>query len=508
MRTVTAVAALTLLVEGAPLAAQQSRSGGLEGTIAQWISSRAVSAAQVSLVYLESEASNTVTTAVDARGRYRLDSLPAGRYLVQVSHPTLDSLDVTLPPGQLKIAAGRPTRSDFSLPSGERLRAMVCPGVSLGADRAVVAGRVIDAESEGPLAGAHVVALWTEISIDRKSKQIVTQQKQTVVSTRRDGEYRLCGVPAVKSLSLQIQHGGRAGAATRLSVMPEEGVAIRDFSMSMRSAPTIAALDSLERLAAAALADTTSNAATARPELELIGDATLTGTVRTMAGQPLANAEVRVRHGQAAAVTDQSGRFTLGNLPSGTQMLLVRQLGFVLAEIPVELRSNRSREVNVQMTRAVTLDSVRVLASQRPSLAEFEHNRKTNLQGRFLTLSQIQQSRAKNTSDLLPLLGGYVLMGRTPLVKMKDTDFDPPGTHSCKGANVVIDGVDGMEVDDVQPNQIAGIELYKDAASAPLQYAGRANCGLIVIWLRPGPRWHGWKNLFNNSARLQHEATP
>jgi hypothetical protein len=189
-------------------------------------------------------------------------------------------------------------------------------------------------------------------------------------------------------------------------------------------------------------------------------------------------------------------------------MLLVRQLGFVLAEIPVELRSNRSREVNVQMTRAVTLDSVRVLASQRPSLAEFEHNRKTNLQGRFLTLSQIQQSRAKNTSDLLPLLGGYVLMGRTPLVKMKDTDFDPPGTHSCKGANVVIDGVDGMEVDDVQPNQIAGIELYKDAASAPLQYAGRANCGLIVIWLRPGPRWHGWKNLFNNSARLQHEATP
>ena len=501
MRTVTAVTALTLLVESSPLVAQQTRQGGLEGRIAQWILSRSVQAAQVSLVRLESDTANTVTALVDASGRYRLDSLPAGRYLVQVSHPTLDSLDVTLPPGQLQIAAGKPNRSDFSLPSGERLRTMVCPGVALGPEKGVVAGHVIDADTEAPIVGAQVVAVWNEISIDRKTREVVTQQKQTVVSTRRGGEYRLCGVPATKSLALQLQHNGRASAATRLTVSPEEGVVVRNLSLSMRSAPTIGALDSLERLAATIRRDSAAGAAMARPELELTGDAELTGTVRTASGQPVANAEVRVRHGRASTLTDEAGRFTLGGLPPGTQMLLVRQLGYALAEIPVELRSSRSREVNVQMTRAVTLDSVRVLASPRPSLAEFEHNRKTNLMGRFLTLSQIQQSGAKNTSDLLPLLGGYVLMGRTPLVKMKDTDFDPPGTHSCKGANVVIDGVDGMEVDDVQPNQIAGIELYKDAASAPLQYSGRANCGLVVIWLRPGPRWQGWRALFGGAPR-------
>jgi hypothetical protein len=188
-------------------------------------------------------------------------------------------------------------------------------------------------------------------------------------------------------------------------------------------------------------------------------------------------------------------------------MLLVRQLGYVLAEMPVELRSKRSLDVNVQMRRAVTLDSVRVTASQW-RLAEFEHNRKTNLLGRFLTLADIQQSQAKKTSDLLPLLGGQVMMGRGRRVKMLETDYDPPGTHSCKDANVVIDGVDGQAVDDVQPNQIAGIELYKDAASAPLEYAGRANCGLIVIWLRPGPRWQGWKALFRDPTRLQHDARP
>jgi hypothetical protein len=514
MRTIIAITALTFPMAGQRLVAQQAPTGRLEGTVAQWIASRSVHAAQVSIVRLESDTATTVTAMVDASGRYRLDALPAGRYLIQVSHPTLDSLDVTLPPGQLRVAAGKPTRSDFALPSGERLRAMVCPGVSLGPEKAVVAGRVIDAETEAPLVGAHVVAVWTEMSIDRKTRQLVTQQKQTVVSTRRGGEYRLCGVPAVKSLALQPQHAGRAGATTRLSVSPEEGVAVRDFSLSLRSAPTLAALDSLERAASTTRADSTTRAVMptgvtpSRPELALAGDATLTGTVRSSSGQPLSNAEVRVRHGHAATLTDDAGRFVLGALPSGTQMLIVRQLGYALAELPVELRSNRSVDVSVQLTRAVMLDSVRVRASPRPSLAEFEHNRKTNLQGRFLTLSDIQRSRAKNTSDLLPLLGGYVLMGRTPLVKMMDTDFDPPGTHSCKGANVVIDGVDGMEVDDVLPNQIAGIELYKNAAAAPPQYAGRADCGLIVIWLRPGPRWQGWRNLFNNPTRLQYNGYP
>jgi hypothetical protein len=376
---------------------------------------------------------------------------------------------------------------------------MVCPGVSLGPEKAVVAGHVIDADTEAPIVGAQVVAVWNEVSIDRKTREIVTQQKQTVVSTRRSGEYRLCGVPAARALELQIQHAGRASAATRLTVSAEEGVVVRNFSMSMHSAPTIAALDSLERLASPIRTDRAAGMEPARSELELTGDAALTGTVRSSSGQPLANAEVRVRHGRASALTDEAGRFTLGSLPAGTQMLLVRQLGYGRGELPVELRSNRSLDVKVQLARAVTLDSVRVLASPRPSLAEFEHNRKTNLLGRFLTLSDIQRSGARNTSDLLPLLGGYVLMGRTPLVKMKDTDYDPPGTHSCKGANVVIDGVDGMEVDDVLPNQIAGIELYKDAASAPLQYSGRANCGLIVIWLRPGPRWQGWRNLFTRA---------
>jgi hypothetical protein len=500
MRTVIASATLTSMIAGAPLVAQQSPTGRLEGTIAPWTATRPVHAAQVLVVNLESDASTTIAATVDASGRYRLDSLAPGRYLIQVSHPTLDSLDVTLPPAEAVITAGKWTRADFSLPSGDELRDVVCPGVKLGPGKAVVVGRAVDADTRAPLAGAHVIAAWTELTADRKSKQIVSQGKQAVVTTGQVGEYRFCGIPAVKAIELQLQHAGRASVATQLSITPAEGAVVRDLSMSAASAPTIAALDSLDR-SAAARPSASRGGDSARHELALRGNATLAGTVRTTSGQPMPGAEVRVRHAAGSTLTDGAGRFVLADLPSGTQLLLVRRLGYALAEVPVDLRPQQRLEMNVRMTRAVELDSMRVIAS-RSKLAEFEYNRKTNLQGHFLTLSDIQRTKAKKTSELIPLLGGYVMMGRDRRPQMRESPgFGPPGTRSCQAANVVIDGVDGQGVDDVLPVQIAGIELYKNAAAAPVEYAGRADCGLIVIWLRPGPRWQGWRAMFTPPAK-------
>ena len=105
---------------GATGRAARLQSGASRGRSRGALASRPVGAAQVSLVRLESDTSITFSARVDARGRFRVDSLPAGHYLVQVSHPTLDSLDVALPTDRLVIADGRTTRSDLSLPSGAR----------------------------------------------------------------------------------------------------------------------------------------------------------------------------------------------------------------------------------------------------------------------------------------------------------------------------------------------------------------------------------------------------
>jgi hypothetical protein len=520
MRTVVAVSAVSLVLSGA-LAAPQSPIGRLEGTVKGTLASRPIGGVQVLLVRLESDTNLTFSTRVDGRGRFHVDSLPTGHYLVQVSHPTLDSLDMSLPTDRLAIADGRTTRSDLQLPSGAVLRDLVCAGVALGPEKAVVAGRVIDADTDAPIAGAKVVVEWTQITIDRKKHKIEMERRAGSTSTNRLGEYRLCGVPADQGLQVQVQHKERIGAAMHLSVSREEGVAVRDFSLSMRFAPTLAALDSLEQLLMArAAADSTifadaasvgnapSSADSTPPELGLTGTAILSGTVRAaLSGQAVSGAEVRVRDARAVTTTDDAGRFVLGGLPPGTQVLVVRKLGYALGEIAVDLRPDTRREESVRLGRAFALDSVRVLA-KRPPLAEFEYNRRTNMFGHFLTLGDIQRSQAKKTSDLLQLLGGYTQMARGRYQKNMGVQLGEPGSVRCRTANVVIDGTElGWDVNDVVPNQIAGIELYKDAASAPLKYAGRAECGVIVIWLRPGPRRRGW-NEPKQPAKLQYNGYP
>ncbi|MEO6526275.1 MAG: carboxypeptidase-like regulatory domain-containing protein [Gemmatimonadaceae bacterium] len=474
-RHIAATVAL-LHVAAAPLAAQQLANGRLEGIVREKVASRSVSAASVSLVRLESETSITFSARPDVRGRYHLDSLPAGRYLVQLSSPTLDSLDLALPGSELRISGGKTSHVDMPLPFGAQLRDAICHGLTLATGKAAIAGRAIDADTDQPIAGADVVAAWTEISVDRTTLKSKTQRRTAVVATGSRGEYRMCGVPSATPLTMQLQHAGRAGALLRLSISEDEGAVVRDVSLSPRSAPTIAALDSVERTL-----DTTSADST-RQELQLTGTATLIGRISGAGGLPLPNVQVRVRDARSTAVTDSSGRFVLANLPSGTQLVVVRHLGYALTELPVELRTDRSVAHDVKLTRAAILDSVRVVAA-RSTYAEFEHNRRINTLGKFIAQGEIMRRDPKETADLMATLGGFKIVGRGAQAKVfvQGASVAQP---LCREANIVINGLDGMSINDVAPRDIAGIEAYRDAVSAPSNVVHKSDCGLIVIWLR------------------------
>jgi hypothetical protein len=145
----------------------------------------------------------------------------------------------------------------------------------------------------------------------------------------------------------------------------------------------------------------------------------------------------------------------------------------------VELRPAKTLTRDIQLTRVVRLDSVKVLAT-KPRYAEFERNMRTNPMGKFMTMGEIQRRNAATTGELLRVFGWTVAR------KGMRTNARPKSTVSrkCMNANVVIDGMDGMSVDDVQPKAIAGLEVYSDASVAPARYGGNAECGLVVIWLR------------------------
>ena len=468
-----------LLLGSTLLRAQAPVPGKLEGTVSERIPSRSLSAASVSVARLDTE-SVALSASPDANGRYRIAPLPPGRYLVQVTAPVLDSLELAMPSREVRIGPGEAALADFALPFGGSLRDAVCAGLSLDKGKAVVAGRAVDADTDAPISGGDVVVSWSALAVDRTTLSASAQDHLARVHTGARGEYRLCGVPTDTWLTLQLQHAGRGGAPVRVSVTEEEGAVVRNLSLSGTSSATLATLDSADRAARARGGDSTL------AELGLTGTASVSGIVRGAGGQPLVNAEVRVRDAAASALTNESGRFSLNRLPAGTQVMLVRHLGYELTEIPVELRADRSVTHDVHLTRAVSLDSIRVVAL-RSMYSEFEFDRHAYFLGRFLTLDDIEKRKPTEVSDLFVSIPGFRVygQGRNAHIASEISQYTHP---HCGPVRVVIDGLEGGDINDVRPSEVVGVEAYRQGDFAPGVYAVRGGCGVVVIWTKASAR--------------------
>jgi hypothetical protein len=475
LRTLFITAAFIQLLH-APSVAAQRRVGSLHGTVRERVDTRSARAAIVSLVESASESSPTITTRPNEQGQFFLDSLLPGRYLIQVGIPTLDSLEISLPAERIEIEPGKTSRFDVTLPSGAKLRDAVCQGLHLSEGKVAIAGHATNADTDRPLPGADVVASWVHNFIDAKTHEIVTQTRGASVKTGPNGDYRMCGVPSGTLLSLQVQHDGRATPVVRVAVSDDEGAVVRDFSLSPRTSPAASALDSVARVLAVNGRDTT------REELALVGTAKVTGEVRALTGEPVPGAEVRVRDARSATLTDSAGRYSLDALPAGTQILVVRRLGYPIVEMPVELRPDRTASRDVLLRRSVVLDTMQVVG-ERTNYPEFERNRRSNSFGQFLTHEQIKKLHATEAADLFINIFGFTALGRGSQARIV-SNRALRSHGECQEANVVIDNAEWQSINHVAPDRIAGIEAYADEAFVPARFQGRAQCGVIVIWLR------------------------
>ena len=458
-----ALAAATLLSRS--LGAQGT--GRIEGTITDSIHAAPLAKANVLAVRTEPEPSVSSGAATDARGRYRIDSLQAGRYMVEFASPFLDSLEMTLPPREVSVVEGRSTRADFALPSGRTLRLAACPGLTLDSETGAVVGRLSDADTDHPLIGAKVVVAWYDLSVDRKTLKPSIGERTGVVTSDSLGRYRLCGVPTATWLVVQVQADGRSGSPIRLQVPDSAGVVVRHLSISTPAARPIA--DSVS--VAGAGADTV-------PPPPLTGSALVSGVVRGVGGLPLSGAQVRVVGARGTALSDERGRFELRDLPAGTQVLEVRRIGYLLAQQPVELRAARPISQDVRLQRIVTLDSMRVLA-QRSRYPEFEQHRRMNGFGTFFTADDVARRASFETSDLFRMIPGFRVSGYGLDAKVTSSRGVTSLTGACS-PNIVIDGMPNQEINLIHPSSIGAMEIYRGGAPTPPQYD--RGCGAIVIW--------------------------
>ncbi len=423
--------------------AQEARTGRLDGVVFDSLHARGLDSALV-LATRTSPSGQTHTVLANDAGRFRFDSLPAGHYLVTFSHPLLDSLDLFAPTRDLEVTAGARSAVAFGIPSGTSIRALTCPGVSLPNGTGALRGRVTDAVSERAISGAQVVIQWNVLTAGQKDSITDAQVRTSFVKTDTLGGFLFCGVPTERWISIQAQTTRDTGTVINVSVPNDAGRAVLELSVE------------------------------AHQQLRS-STASLTGMITGPSGEAVAGAQLRVAETGVVGRSDARGRYSLSGLPGGTQVLEVRKLGFREVEQPVVLRPLKSVEQDVRLSKVVSLDSVRIVAQQL-RYPEFEANRKKYFLGQFLDESDVtRRTVGAHTSDVMATLAGVTVRGRVPDVRIS-MNRAPPG---CREANVVIDGVQKRSIDEVSPQRIAAIEVYRSADAAPGEY--QSYCGLIVI---------------------------
>jgi Carboxypeptidase regulatory-like domain len=456
------VALALALCVARPSHAQADRSGRIEGTVTDSVHARPLAGVRVVAVGVQAPDVMRGDATSTPTGTFRIDSLPPGRYMVGFESPLLDSLEIALPPRDLTVAPGGAATIALALPPATKLRAAVCAKATLPAETGAVYGHVVSAETENPLAGIEVAMAWRELSVDRQTLRPTSSDRAASVTTDAGGWYVVCGVPTGTWLSMQLRHAGRAGPVFRAIVDDTLGIAIRHLSFAPSASRSMA--DS------AADGDSVDTGA-------LTGPAMLSGTVLDPADRPVAAAEVRVGGTSGVTHTDSAGRYSLADLPVGTQLLEVRRLGFAVAERTVELRSATPATIDVRLHRIVNLDSVRIVAT-RQRYREYDAHRKRAF-GLYLGPEQMVNQGASFTSDIVRKIPGFRVLG---------TGIDATVVGNRGGSlyacptNVVIDGSEDRSINEVRPFDIGAMEFYRQGVPTPDIYD--RGCGAVVIWTK------------------------
>jgi hypothetical protein len=166
--------------------------GAITGIVVDSLHGRALAGAQISVEGLNSFA------LTDSAGRFRIDSVPPGKYRIGVFHPLLDSLGLSIASPQLKVSADSTLVAVFATPSTLTFIRLVCGPIQIdtmaGIGPSVVVGRVLDAETEAPVGSVKVTLDWTEIQAGAKIG-VRRVQRMRDTTTGPSGEFRFCHLP-------------------------------------------------------------------------------------------------------------------------------------------------------------------------------------------------------------------------------------------------------------------------------------------------------------------------
>ena len=189
---------------------------------------------------------------------------------------------------------------------------------------------------------------------------------------------------------------------------------------------------------------------------------TVKGNVVDETGQPMIGVTVKVKGGRAATVTDLDGNFSIQAGPN--DQLELSYVGYQTATV-----SAGSAQHITMKPENTDLDEVVVIG--------FGTVKKRDLTGSVASIRSDAILQTP-TSDV-----ATAMQGRISGVDINGSTIRIRGNRSINGSNdplVIIDGVQGGSMSDLNPNDIESIDVLKDASSTAIYGSQGAN-GVIII---------------------------
>ena len=410
--------------------------------------------------------------ATDSLGRFLVDSIPPGVYRLLVEHPVLDTLGISLVTPKMAFEANSITRATLGVPSPAFLTNIYCPGAKRVLGPGALVGRIREPDTDIPAEGARVSFVWYDPDPPGLPSSIKMKRVPRVRSTEvnADGVYKLCGLPDTFEGKLQAQR--KDGGATAEVTVTQSDALLTLRSMSVAAMPTTVATDS-------------SGAKLQK------GVARLFGRVLNASGAPVANARVGVMGASSATKTRENGDFVLDSLPSGTQAVVVRQLGYTPTEQTVELSARTPARVTVKLGVFVpTLSAVEVVSARDMGLQKvgFTERKRSAGGGYFLDPDMLEKRSASRLTDFLSTTPGLRIVnggnGQVSLVATRGAT----GGNGC--VTVFMDGAEWKQLDAgdldsfVRPSEVSAIEVYP-STNVPAQFTTvGSNCAAVVVWTK------------------------
>lgn len=203
----------------------------------------------------------------------------------------------------------------------------------------------------------------------------------------------------------------------------------------------------------------------------------ITGKVVDVQGEPVIGATVMEKGTTNGIITDVDGNFTLNVSPN--RKLQVSYVGYQTQEITIG--SNRTLRITLKEDSEL-LDEVVVVG--------YGTMKKSDLTGAISSVSTETLVRGGNANAIGALQGS---VAGVSILKSNNKpgggyDIKIRGVSSISGSSaplVVIDGIPGASLDNINPDDIEKIDILKDASSTAI-YGSRATNGVVMVTTKKG----------------------